>query len=60
MKDQLTPLYSPQCNSTETERIKRVIKPMKKQCVRDDHRAWDENLIELQFQMQLTSNYEAT
>lgn len=47
VRHQLTPIYSPQCNSTE--RVNRVIKTMIKQYVKDDHRVWDENLPELQF-----------
>lgn len=47
VRHQLTPAYSPQCNSTE--RANRVIKTMIKQYVKDDHRTWDEHLPELQF-----------
>lgn len=47
IRHQLTPAYSPQCNSTE--RVNRVLKTMIKQYIRTDHRRWDENLPELQF-----------
>lgn len=47
IRHQLTPTYSPQCNSTE--RVNRVIKTMIKQYIRNDHRRWDDNLPELQF-----------
>lgn len=44
---QLTPPYSPQCNSTE--RINRVIKTMVRIYLKEDQRKWDENLPEIQF-----------
>lgn len=47
IRHQLTPPYSPQCNSTE--RVNRVLKTMIKQYIKNDHRRWDENLPELQF-----------
>lgn len=47
IKHQLTPIYSPQCNSTE--RVNRVVKTMIRQYIQNDHRRWDQNLPELQF-----------
>lgn len=47
IRHQLTPIYSPQCNSTE--RVNRVIKTMIRQYIKDDHRRWDADLPELQF-----------
>lgn len=44
---QLTPPYSPQCNSTE--RANRVVKTMVRMYLEGDHRRWDENLPEIQF-----------
>lgn len=57
VRHQLTPIYSPQCNSTE--RVNRVIKTMIKQYVKEDHRKWDANLPELQFALN-TSTQEST
>lgn len=47
IRHQLTPAYSPQCNSTE--RVNRVLKTMIKQYIRNDHRKWDEYIPEIQF-----------
>lgn len=47
IKHQLTPRYSPQCNSTE--RVNRVVKTMIKMDIRGDQRKWDEHLSEIQF-----------
>lgn len=44
---QLTPPYSPQCNSTE--RANRVVKTMVKMTIKKDQRKWDEFLPEIQF-----------
>lgn len=48
IRHQLTPPYSPQCNSTE--RVNRVIKTVIKVYLdKGEHRKWDANLSEVQF-----------
>lgn len=44
---QLTPPYSPQCNSTE--RANRVVKTMVKMTITKEHTKWDEYIPEIQF-----------
>ena len=47
VKQQFTPPYSPQCNSTE--RINRVIKTCIKQFLGSQHTGWSDSLSEIQF-----------